>query len=888
MELNEYGKKWLEEQIEAFNDIRDNYITYTSFLENVLKLACEKVAPLAIVQTRAKTVHSFAEKAIRKLPMGEVLQTFTSEKQWKEYFNPVSEFTDLCGARVITQTYEEAERVCHFIRENFEIDQINSEDKKSQLRADQFGYLSVHHIVLVPKGKALLNHKIDRHIRGLKAEIQVRTLLQHAWADISHDSLYKHQFKVPEKWQRDMARLAAVLEAADKEFTQFLENLHTFAGNYKVYMTDKQIEEEFFILDTLIKCAETIEDKKQLQKLHLRKAQIHEGQAEWDKVRNILDPYKRSNEVNVLRKIGNALCRQYRNMPASQQYQKGKKILEQCIQIEANESDLENAIKKCSDADLLANYAWSCERDEILNAQKCYSRAYVLKPSDPYYLSSFLEFDIAIRSSFPGKCLHEPALRNAITVCRSHAEVGIELPRSLFIVGRLSLLLGDPYQSLHAYIEAVDLIASSESAIFKNALNDELNFFHIIQPIKDLLEGYDWISMLLWVAKYLGSDPKRLPKEIRDNTSKKTAYKGPVVIMAGSCSADEEEKLLPYNVLISKALEKYPGEVISGGTTRGISGIVGGLAKQLHENGLKNFRTTGYLHGSVPKDAYKESGYDRFLYSKGQCFSLLEPLQMWLDLVTSGIHPDQVKLIGLGGGEIAAVEYRLALALGARVGVMPESGRAVEELLSDGRWKDHQGLVTLIPDPMTIRALVFSPSSHIGLDLIESAAKASHEKNIRRKLSEIVGPETMPRNKTIDAILEKLDKFNDPAMQPWDNLIKAFRNSSNQQKLYAEAILRYEGYGLRINKKLKKDELIQFDDEELCRMAEMEHGRWNLERIQEGWKKGKEKDVDRKITPYLVPWNELTDKVKSWDLNYVRNWPSDFSEVDIEIYKLKE
>jgi len=153
-------------------------------------------------------------------------------------------------------------------------------------------------------------------------------------------------------------------------------------------------------------------------------------------------------------------------------------------------------------------------------------------------------------------------------------------------------------------------------------------------------------------------------------------------------------------------------------------------------------------------------------------------------------------------------------------------------------------------------------------------------------MSKIVGPETMPRDKTIDAILEKLEKFNDLAMQPWDKLIIAFRNSSNQQKLYAEAILRYEGYGLRVNKNFNKDELIQFDDEELCRMAEMEHGRWNLERIQQGWKKGEKKDVDRKITPYLVPWNELTDEVKTWDLNYVRNWPSDFSEVDIEIYKV--
>jgi ppGpp synthetase/RelA/SpoT-type nucleotidyltranferase/chaperonin cofactor prefoldin len=889
MMLNQYGMAWLKEQIEEFDHKRGSYIAYTVFLDRVLTLAREKYAPLAIVQTRAKTVSSFAEKAIRKLPQSERLKTFTSKRQWKKHFDPVNEFTDLCGARVITQTQEEAEKICSFIRDNFEIDEANSDDKRGELRTDQFGYLSVHYIVTTPRRPNLLDVKIDPQIRLLKAEVQVRTLLQHAWADISHDSLYKHQFKVPDKWQRDMARLAAVLEAADKEFTQFVDNLHTFAGNYRIYMSKEHIKQEFFILDTLIDCAKARKDQAQLQKLDLRKAQIHEGMAEWNDVKRVLSPYKESNDPNVLRKLGNALCRQHRNTPKSELYRKGQKYLQKCIKIDANESNIEKAINKCGDAETLADYAWSCEPHDTVIAQECYSKAYSLKPSDPYYLSSFLEFDIAIRSSFSGKCLHEPALTNAIRICRSHAEVGIELPRSLFTVGRLSLLLGDPFQSLHAYIEAVDLIASSESGISKNALDDELEFLRRIKPIKDSLEGYDWILVLLWAAKHLRSDPKRLPKELKGYSNKEAAYKGPVVIVAGSCSADEEVKLLPYGVLLSKALEGFQGEVISGGTASGASGIVRDLAKHLDEKGRQGFKTIGYLHSSVPKDAYRDSGYDLFLYSKGQSFTPLEPLQMWLDLIASGIHPDQVALIGLGGGEIAAVEYRLALALGAKVGVMGDSGRAVEGLLNDNRWKHHRGLVTLIPDPMTIRALLLYPSSAIGSDSIEKAAKASHEKSVLKKLSKIIGPETLLRENMIETILNNLDGFTNPAMQPWDKLRPDFRYSSIQQKLYAEAILRYEGYALRKNKNLKETDIIEFSDKgELNRMAEMEHGRWNLERIQEGWKRGEVKDADKKLSPYLVPWNELTEEVKQWDLDYVKRWPKDFQEAGIEIYKLEE
>jgi len=50
--------------------------------------------------------------------------------------------------------------------------------------------------------------------------------------------------------------------------------------------------------------------------------------------------------------------------------------------------------------------------------------------------------------------------------------------------------------------------------------------------------------------------------------------------------------------------------------------------------------------------------------------------------------------------------------------------------------------------------------------------------------------------------------------------------------------------------------------------------------------RGEEKDVNRKISLYLVPWNELTDEVKACDLNYVRNWPEDYFEAGVEIYKL--
>ena len=49
--------------------------------------------------------------------------------------------------RVVTQTKSEAEAICGFVREHFEIDEKNSLDALNRLGAKEFGYRSVHYIV---------------------------------------------------------------------------------------------------------------------------------------------------------------------------------------------------------------------------------------------------------------------------------------------------------------------------------------------------------------------------------------------------------------------------------------------------------------------------------------------------------------------------------------------------------------------------------------------------------------------------------------------------------------------------------------------------------------------------------------------------------------------
>jgi hypothetical protein len=68
-------------------------------------------------------------------------------------------------------------------------------------------------------------------------------------------------------------------------------------------------------------------------------------------------------------------------------------------------------------------------------------------------------------------------------------------------------------------------------------------------------------------------------------------------------------------------------------------------------------------------------------------------------------------------------------------------------------------------------------------------------------------------------------------------------------------------------------------------MAELEHGRWNVERLRDGWRFGKPRDDSRKLHDCLVPWNELPEEIKRYDRDAVRAFPEILAQAGLEIYR---
>ena len=68
-------------------------------------------------------------------------------------------------------------------------------------------------------------------------------------------------------------------------------------------------------------------------------------------------------------------------------------------------------------------------------------------------------------------------------------------------------------------------------------------------------------------------------------------------------------------------------------------------------------------------------------------------------------------------------------------------------------------------------------------------------------------------------------------------------------------------------------------------LAILEHRRWLRERQKAGWRYSTTKDVERKRSPYLVPWEELPDRAKEWNRSAVCSIPSLLASVNLSVVK---
>lgn len=197
----------VDEFIEIFNREK---IIYSSWGELVLQHICDCLAEkdmesiLKITPSyRLKDISSLIEKAFYRS---------------KNYDNPYKDITDKVGVRFVVLLTDDIPIIKDIIEDcpiweySDDRDFIKEKEDKPYL----FDYQSVHYVV-----KNLEPISIDENTLipvGTPCEIQVRTLLQHAYAEVSHDSVYKCKAKPSSDIKRRMARTIALMESTDELF----------------------------------------------------------------------------------------------------------------------------------------------------------------------------------------------------------------------------------------------------------------------------------------------------------------------------------------------------------------------------------------------------------------------------------------------------------------------------------------------------------------------------------------------------------------------------------------------------------------------------------------------------------------------------------------------
>ena len=122
----------------------------------------------------------------------------------------------------------------------------------------------------------------------------------------------------------------------------------------------------------------------------------------------------------------------------------------------------------------------------------------------------------------------------------------------------------------------------------------------------------------------------------------------------------------------------------------------------------------------------------------------------------------------------------------------------------------------------------------------------------------------------------------EPFLAEWEWLAPEYRESSMLQG--DDIVAKLALVGLEVVA-CEQPVLFTIPEDQVEFLAEVEHGRWVVERLLGGWRWGRVKDVKLRVSPFLVPWDQLIEGTKEWDRLFIRAIPKTLATYKYEVRK---
>lgn len=525
----------LREQVEQFTTCRGRYARLTDSLRKVLRKVAERVAPLATVDARTKSIASFAERVQRDNARFDDLR-------------------DLAGARIVVHTEDQIRDVCQVLEGYFEVEGMESMAAEAAPSTPRQGYAALRLVVRLDAARAralsaAFGVNVAREALGLWGEIEVRTVLEHAWAHVSRELGHVDRLPLPSRWHEELRAVAGVLEAVDVAFARIHEGFSAYRTSFPAYLGAETKQRELSILTHVLEVAPDPDVAVRLAKLAI-------SDGDWDRAIDVLRPYADAGHQPALRELGIAFCQKHRDAPRSAEHLQGQRLLERACEAPSR------------DASAWASLAGAHKRSGRYNqARECYARAHELDPSLPYALAGLLEAELVLNPETDAIAALEPSIRRAIERCREHIEVGVNLPWALYDLGKFLLLLGDRTGGLATIARAVEMTSAD------HPLRTSIESLERLVVRRSDWPGIEEALAIVALGRAVKFPSQEARSEL-DRVLRPTGrIESPVVFVAGAPAADAADAA-DRRAAIDDALRGFDGTIVTRDWLQGWANVV--------------------------------------------------------------------------------------------------------------------------------------------------------------------------------------------------------------------------------------------------------------------------------------------------------------------------